>query len=57
MSTATAVEAPTQCDVIVRGLKASKSVELEGQDFILRMTPAKAYELASAMFEVLGEIR
>jgi len=53
MSTATIQEA----DVIVRGFKTSKMLELVGEDFILRMTPAKAYELASAMFEVLGEIR
>lgn len=44
-------------NVIVRGLKTSHMVELEGHEFILRMTPSGAYELAQAILTVIGEIR
>lgn len=52
MSTALAVQA----DVTVVGYTISKRVELESKDFTLRMTPAKAYELAAAILTVVGEI-
>lgn len=58
MSAAVAVVETTEyTDVVVVGHRDTKRVDIESDDFIIRMTPMKAFELALAVLTVAKELR